>query len=159
LAAWRGFLSQGQREREAHMGLKDILAALEGRRERPTVRGILAGDVFTDPAGCPILWLHGYWQRPTGVVLNAGEYSTAYKPSLYRKTFERLWEQDHLVFVGFSFSDPQFTFMVGEMLRESPTWPQATALVDRDIGVRRGLGGHGGRHVRRDVEAREEKPR
>jgi hypothetical protein len=32
-------------------------------------------------------------------------------------------------------------------------------LGDRDTGVRLGLGGHGGRHVRREVEAREEEPR
>ncbi|HEY0838345.1 MAG TPA: SIR2 family protein [Azospirillum sp.] len=74
------------------------------------------GDVFEDE--CPMLWLHGYWQRPQGIVLNAGEYADAYKPGLYRRLFERLWAQDRLVFVGFGFNDPQFTFMVGEYLRE-----------------------------------------
>ncbi|HKM55839.1 MAG TPA: AAA family ATPase, partial [Isosphaeraceae bacterium] len=59
-----------------------------------------------------------YWQRPQGIVLNAGEYGQAYKPGVYRKTFERLWEQDHLVFAGFGFNDPQFTFMVGEIMRD-----------------------------------------
>lgn len=78
----------------------------------------LTGDVFGQPDSCPILWLHGYWQRPSGIVLNAGEYRDAYRPGLYRKTFERLWEQDHLVSVGFGFNDPQFTFMVGEILRD-----------------------------------------
>ena len=78
----------------------------------------LTGDVFEPGDACPILWLHGYWQRPAGIVLNAGEYAAAYKPGLYRKTFQRLWEQDHLVFAGFGFNDPQFTFMVGEILRD-----------------------------------------
>lgn len=78
----------------------------------------LTGDALAEAEGCPILWLHGYWQRPAGIVLNAGEYATAYKPGLYRKTFERLWEQDHLIFVGFGFNDPQFTFMMGEILRD-----------------------------------------
>lgn len=78
----------------------------------------LTGDVFELAGACPILWLHGYWQRPAGIVLNAGEYATAYRPGLYRKTFQRLWEQDHLVFAGFGFNDPQFTFMVGEILRD-----------------------------------------
>jgi SIR2-like domain len=78
----------------------------------------LTGDIFVKPGDCPILWVHGYWQRPNGIVLNAGEYAQAYKPGLYRKTFERLWVQDHLVFAGFGFNDPQFTFMVGEMMRD-----------------------------------------
>ena len=78
----------------------------------------LTGDVFAEEHACPMLWLHGYWQRPQGIVLNAGEYGQAYKPGVYRKTFERLWEQDHLVFAGFGFNDPQFTFMVGEIMRD-----------------------------------------
>jgi SIR2-like domain len=76
------------------------------------------GDIFKREGDCPILWLHGYWQRPNGIVLNSGEYSRAYKPGLYRRLFEGLWGQRHLVFVGFGFNDPQFTFMVGEYLRE-----------------------------------------
>jgi hypothetical protein len=78
----------------------------------------LTGDVLRDDHACPILWLHGFWQRPEGIVLNAGEYAQAYRQGIYRRTFERLWEQDHLVFVGFGFNDPQFTFMVGEIMRD-----------------------------------------
>lgn len=78
----------------------------------------LTGDVFDPIDACPILWLHGYWQRPASIVLNAGEYANAYRPGLYRKAFQRLWEQDHLVFVGFGFRDPQFSFMVREILRD-----------------------------------------
>lgn len=77
-----------------------------------------AGDVFKQVEDCPILWLHGYWQRPHGIVLNSGEYSTAYKSGLYRRLFDALWGQRNLVFVGFGFNDPQFTFMVGEYLRD-----------------------------------------
>jgi tetratricopeptide (TPR) repeat protein len=78
----------------------------------------LSGEAFAGPEDCPILWLHGSWQRPSGIVLNAGEYGAAYKPGIYRNTFRKLWEQDRLVFVGFGFNDPQFTFMVGEILRD-----------------------------------------
>lgn len=67
---------------------------------------------------CPILWLHGYWQRPQGIVLNSGEYSAAYKQGLYRRLFDALWIERRLVFVGFGFQDPQFTFMVREYLRD-----------------------------------------
>jgi hypothetical protein len=76
------------------------------------------GDIFKRGEDCPILWLHGYWQRPGGIVLNSGEYSRAYKPGLYHRLFECLWGQRRLVFVGFGFGDPQFTFMVGEYLRD-----------------------------------------
>lgn len=95
-----------------------ITTATPTWQDEAEVHRWLTGDVFRVPDDCPILWLHGYWQRPATVVLNVGEYAAAYKPSLYRKTFERLWEQDHLVFVGFGFNDPQFTFIVGEILRD-----------------------------------------
>jgi hypothetical protein len=74
------------------------------------------GDVFDDD--CPMLWIHGYWQRPAGIVLNSGEYSQAYKPGIYHDTFKDLWVRERLVFLGFGFNDPQFTFMVGEFLRD-----------------------------------------
>ena len=74
------------------------------------------GDVFDDD--CPMLWIHGYWQRPAGIVLNSGEYSQAYKPGIYHDTFKELWVRERLVFLGFGFNDPQFTFMVGEFLRD-----------------------------------------
>jgi hypothetical protein len=76
------------------------------------------GDVLRGADQCPILWLHGYWQRPQSVVLNGAEYFAAYKPGLYRHLFEALWGQRRLVFIGFGFNDPQFTFMVGEYLRD-----------------------------------------
>ena len=76
------------------------------------------GEVFKKADDCPILWLHGYWQKPQGIVLNGAEYFAAYKPGLYRNLFNSLWGQRHLVFVGFGFNDPQFTFMVGEFLRD-----------------------------------------
>src|ERR1700749_3795090 len=76
------------------------------------------GDIFRQPEDCPLLWLHGFWQRPDGIVLNGAEYFEAYKPSLYRRLFEALWGQRRLVFVGFGFNDPQFTFMVGGFLRD-----------------------------------------
>jgi tetratricopeptide (TPR) repeat protein len=76
------------------------------------------GDVFKREEDCPILWLHGHWQRPDGIVLSGAEYFAAYKPGLYRRLFEALWGQRRLVFVGFGFNDPQFTFMVGEYLRD-----------------------------------------
>ena len=82
------------------------------------VHSWLTGDILKEPDSCPILWLHGFWQRPNSIVLNAGEYAQAYKQGLYRRTFERLWLQDRLVFLGFGFNDPSFTFMVSEMLRD-----------------------------------------
>jgi len=77
------------------------------------------GDVFKDlKDDCPMLWIHGYWQRPAGIVLNSGEYSQAYKTGLYHDTFKELWVRERLAFLGFGFNDPQFTFMVGQFLRD-----------------------------------------
>jgi tetratricopeptide (TPR) repeat protein len=77
------------------------------------------GDVFKKD--CPILWAHGHSQRPDTIVLNSSEYSQAYKPGIYRDTFKELWLREHLVFIGFGFNDPQFTFMVGEFLSDIAT--------------------------------------
>jgi tetratricopeptide (TPR) repeat protein len=76
------------------------------------------GEAIASREDCPILWIHGYWQRPNSIVLNANEYAQTYRPGLYRRAFEGIWMQNHLVFIGFGFADPQFTFMVREMMRD-----------------------------------------
>src|ERR1044071_304163 len=96
------------------------------------------GDIFNEGSDCPILWLHGYWQRPNDIVLNSGEYAAAYKPGLYRRLFDGLWGQRRLAFVGFGFNDPQFTFMVGEYLRDlkeanAPT--RHVAILSMEVGA------------------------
>jgi tetratricopeptide (TPR) repeat protein len=82
-----------------------------------TVHRWRTGDIFRRD-DCPMLWLHGCWLRPDGIVLNSGSYSEAYKQGIYRETFKDLWIREHLLFTGFSFSDPQFTFMVSEFRRD-----------------------------------------
>lgn len=77
------------------------------------------GGVFT-PDACPVLWLHGCWQRPKGIVLNSKEYREAYRLGFFHDTFRNIWLTEHLVFVGFGFNDPQYNFMVGEFLRDLP---------------------------------------
>jgi hypothetical protein len=95
------------------------------------------GDVFRREEDCPVLWLHGYWQRPQGIVLNSGEYSAAYRPGLYRRLFDALWGQRRLAFVGFGFNDPQFTFMVNEYLRDlenANAMPRHVAVLGLPVG-------------------------
>jgi hypothetical protein len=87
-------------------------------RDDDEVHAWLTGDVFKPVDACPILWLHGSWERPQDIVLNAGEYTQAYKPGLYRRAFERLVLQDTLVFAGFGFNDPQLFFLLGELWRD-----------------------------------------
>ena len=82
-----------------------------------TVHRWRTGDIFRRD-DCPMLWLHGCWLRPDGIVLNSGSYSEAYKQGIYRDTFKDLWIREHLLFAGFGFSDPQFTFMVSEFRRD-----------------------------------------
>ena len=96
------------------------------------------GDVFKRKDDCPILWLHGYWQRPEGIVLDRTEYAAAYKPGLYRNLFNSLWGQRHLVFIGFGFNDPQFTFMVGEYLRDlekAKAPPRHVTIIGLPVGA------------------------
>ncbi|MET0645282.1 MAG: toll/interleukin-1 receptor domain-containing protein [Pyrinomonadaceae bacterium] len=97
------------------------------------------GDVFRRANDCPILWLHGYWQRPSGIAWNLGTSQASYRPGLYRRLFDVLWTQSRLVFVGFEFNDPQFMFMIGEYLREGdgpvPLQLAVLGLPHRDDGT------------------------
>jgi hypothetical protein len=107
------------------------------------------GTIFEQD--CPMLWLHGYWQRPDGIVLNTGEYGRAYMPGIYRDTLKELWIRERLVFVGFGFNDPQFTIMVGEFLRsieEANAVPRHIAILGWPLPLGRS---------RPDVEAIKEK--
>lgn len=81
------------------------------------VHNWLTGEIF-QPGNCPLLYLHGYYERPQTIVLGAGEYRQAYRQGLYREVFKKLWTQEHLVFVGFGFSDPWLNFVADEVLTE-----------------------------------------
>jgi tetratricopeptide (TPR) repeat protein len=78
----------------------------------------LTGDIFKT-VQCPILHGHGIYQRPDTVVLGVGEYRETYRIGPYRRLFDRLWSQDHLIFVGFGFSDPWLDFLADEVLTQS----------------------------------------
>lgn len=78
------------------------------------------GDALQNPGHCPILWLHGHWQRPDSCVHNAGRYHDTYRPAIYRETLVALWSKYPLMFVGYDLDDPQLTFMIHEILSEVP---------------------------------------
>jgi SIR2-like domain len=104
-------------------------------RDDAVVNDWLTGDIFDESDACPILWVHGFSELPETIVLNAGEYSTAYSRRVYQGMFRRLWQQDRLVFVGFGFADPRFTFMVSEILeqvRDAAAAPRHIALIAVD---------------------------
>ncbi len=107
-----------QDDDEVYRWLINEDAARQERERQEWASGWLPNKSIVSEDECPILWLHGYWQRPQGIVLNGGEYAEAYKKGLYNRLFNALWTQRQLVFVGFGFQDPQFTFMVGEYLRD-----------------------------------------
>lgn len=120
-------------------------------RNDDVVNEWLTGDIFDRPNAVPILWAHGYWQMPSQIVLNAGEYTTAYNSRIYSDVFRKLWQQERLVFVGFSFSDPRFTFMVSEILRDT----EAARGVPRHIaiiGLQPGTTDAGVEDIRADLE-------
>jgi hypothetical protein len=77
----------------------------------------LTDDLFLAQA-CPILFLHGFYERPKTIVLGSDEYREAYKAGLMRAVFEKLWTQQRLVFVGFGFSDPWMNFLANEVLTQ-----------------------------------------
>jgi tetratricopeptide (TPR) repeat protein len=107
-----------QDDDEVHRWLINDQVARQEQERQGWASNWLSNKSIVPEDECPILWLHGYWQRPQGIVLNTGEYAEAYNKGLYRRLFDALWLQRQLVFIGFGFQDPQFTFMVGEYLRD-----------------------------------------
>lgn len=92
----------------------------------------LTGDVFAEE-DCLILFAHGSWEKPDTVVLGVGEYRQAYQAGPYRRAFEKLWMQDHLVFVGFGFSDTWVDCVADEVLTQTAAQaargPRHTAFI------------------------------
>jgi tetratricopeptide (TPR) repeat protein len=72
------------------------------------------GDIFEDD--CPILWIHGYWQREDTMLLTSDEYRSAYSPTIYELMFQTLWLRETLVFVGYGFKDEVIANTVGDLL-------------------------------------------
>jgi len=77
----------------------------------------LTGEIFSHNS-IPILFSHGIYQRSDTIVLGVDEYRDAYQPGLYRRLFEKLWVQENLVFIGFSFSDNWIKFVSDEVLSQ-----------------------------------------
>jgi len=75
-----------------------------------------SGDVFQSEPSCPILFAHGHFSDPEHIVLDHASYRHAYHNTPYRRLFEDLWHQAHLVFVGFSFNDVVLSQISDEVL-------------------------------------------
>lgn len=95
-----------------------------------------SGDLFRDGSLCPILFAHGHFADPLGVVLDAPAYHRAYQNTPYRRLFENLWTQEHLVFVGFSFNDAVLAQIADEVLwstaRQGGGEPRHVAMLGLD---------------------------
>lgn len=73
-------------------------------------------EVFTNGC-CPILFAHGYYERPETLVLAADEYRQAYQNGQpFLELIKGLWGRERLVFLGFSFSDPWLDFIATEAI-------------------------------------------
>ena len=95
-----------------------------------------SGDLFRDGSQCPILFAHGHFADPPGVVLDSDSYHRAYRNTPYRRLFENLWTQEHLVFVGFSFNDAVLGQIADEALwssaRQGGGAPRHVAILGLD---------------------------
>ena len=95
-----------------------------------------SGDLFRDGSPCPILFAHGHFADPPGVVLDSGSYHRSYQNTPYRRLFENLWTQEHLVFAGFSFNDAVLAQIADEVLwstaRQGGGAPRHVAILGLD---------------------------
>jgi hypothetical protein len=71
------------------------------------------GDIFEEDE-CPVLFAHGIHQRPETIVLTLEDYQTAYGSGAWRRCFDTLMTRQHLIFVGYGFSDPYLEFLTQE---------------------------------------------
>jgi tetratricopeptide (TPR) repeat protein len=74
-------------------------------QDRNDVQAWLTGEIFRAGAA-PILFAHGFYERPETIIFTLNDYHAAYQQRLYKRAFDKLWTQERLVIVGFSFSDP-----------------------------------------------------
>lgn len=73
------------------------------------------GEVF-DEHPCPILFAHGIYERSNTVVLGTTEYREVYSDGAFHRLFKQAWGAEHLVFVGFGFTDPWVKMMANDVL-------------------------------------------
>jgi hypothetical protein len=100
-------------------------------QDHDALRAWHTGDVFGDHA-CPVLYAHGVFERSDTIVLGAAEYRDAYRPGPFRELVRGLWSREHLVFVGFGFTDAWFDTVAAEVLdltREGAGNPRHIAIV------------------------------
>jgi hypothetical protein len=77
------------------------------------------GEVFTD-AELPILFVHGHHNQPDAMVLAATDYRRAYAGKLAR-IIAQFAEIEHLVWIGFSFTDQRINAVLREVAEQSGT--------------------------------------
>jgi tetratricopeptide (TPR) repeat protein len=75
----------------------------------------LSGDRFGPDSG-PILFAHGHFADAPNIVLDHESYHRAYATPAYRRFYENLWLQEHLIFAGFSFNDVTLTAIADEIV-------------------------------------------
>ena len=75
----------------------------------------VSGDRFGPDSG-PILFAHGHFADAPNIVLDHESYRRAYATPAYRRFYENLWIQQHLVFAGFSFNDVTLTAIADEIV-------------------------------------------
>jgi tetratricopeptide (TPR) repeat protein len=79
----------------------------------------LSGDVFGD-AELPVLFAHGHHNQPDTMVLATRDYRRAYAGNLSR-VVGRMVDSWHLVWLGFSFTDPRIAAVLREVGEYSGT--------------------------------------
>ncbi len=75
----------------------------------------LSGDRFGPESG-PILFAHGHFADAPNIILDHESYRRAYATPTYRRFYENLWIQEHLIFAGFSFNDVTLTAIADELV-------------------------------------------
>ena len=104
-------------------------------KNKTVLQGWLTGEIHKKDR--PILSLHGAEDDPSSMVLHVEDYRESYlRDGLFQRVFSRLWCQERLFLVGYSFADEWNRFsldreITASLKRETEGF-RHVAVVDRD---------------------------
>jgi hypothetical protein len=75
-------------------------------------------DIFRN-SDCPILHIHGSWDKPSTIILDNERYREVYGKDYFKIMFQSLWRQEHLVLIGCGFADSWLDRSLDEVLSQT----------------------------------------
>ena len=76
----------------------------------------VSGDIYEEDS-LPVLHLHGAVDRPSTIVISQDDYRALYSRPIVQSLLEKLWQQERLLFLGYSFADSRIVAIADAVQR------------------------------------------